>query len=113
MFFVSFVVRSCREPEPGAIWLRRINHEEHEGTRRWRGSLFVFFVSFVVKIGFEPEPGGILRMWAPKWVSTCVPKCVPICVQRGPPSQAATGPSCYACRMKVRMTSSKRSGCRW
>jgi hypothetical protein len=51
--FVSFVVKSCLEPEPGAIWLRRFNHEEHEGTRRWLGSICV---SFVVKIGFEPEP---------------------------------------------------------
>jgi hypothetical protein len=62
VFFVSFVVKSCREPEPGAIWLKRFNHEEHEETRRW---LVDLFVSFVVKIGFEPEPGGILRMWAP------------------------------------------------
>jgi hypothetical protein len=53
------VVKSCREPEPGAIWIKRFNHEEHEGTRRWRGSLFVSFVSFVVKSCREPEPGAI------------------------------------------------------
>ncbi len=56
---MSFVVKSCLEPEPGAIWLKRNNHEEHEGTRRWLGSIFVFFVFFVVKSCREPEPGVI------------------------------------------------------
>jgi hypothetical protein len=53
------VVKSCLEPESGPIWLKRRNREEHEKTRRWRGSLFVFFVSFVVKSCREPEPGAI------------------------------------------------------
>jgi len=52
-------VKSCLEPETSPIWPKKVNHEEHEGTRRWRGSIFVFFVSFVVKAGFEPEPGVI------------------------------------------------------
>jgi HEPN domain-containing protein len=39
--------------------LKRFNHEEHEGARRWLVFLSVSSVSFVLKSCLEPEPGTI------------------------------------------------------